>query len=796
MSYPSSDKENEFVVTSGSSFDVKKFVFRLISFLPWIIISLLLCLLSAQVYLRYTPKMHKISAFVLIKDNEESSPDYKILKELGVMPGSKEVQNQIDILQSYSLIKEVVDTLNLQVQLYSEGRISSSALYGSQSPLHIYSEWKNNFPEKPASYNLRILNTRIGVKNEGKIKYYDYGDTVTLNNRNFYFLPNEEVKPAVEEYSLVVSDRNNVITGLRNALDVRKLHEMGGIIEVSMLDEIPQRGIDIINQLVKAYDQAGLEDKNIVSNKTNSFLSERVDTVASELDYLEQQAEFFKRRNKINDINYLGNQYLGQSLAYDKEKVDQRGQLKLLDELENYMGRSQDYIDVIPSNNGIQEATLASLIEQYNKSVTDYVRARAISAEKDPLLQRAKEQLPELKRSIEENIRSIKNGYRINLSQLEQKQGTFDNILASLPEKEREYLKLKRQIGVKEQLYLYLLQKKEETQLSLAANINNTRVVDAAFDQGVLLPKTGQVFNVAIFLGLFIPIAIMLIMDFFSNKITERREIEDGASLPILGELSYINRLKSMHRFSGKSIILEQFRLIRTNLQYFNIKHTGSKNILITSFLSGEGKTFVSINLAASLAATGARVLLIELDLRKPKLANLLNVGGEIGLSDFVIKPDLPFSQVIKHQETLRFDVITSGYITPNPAEMLMNERVEEMFRLASENYDYVVMDTSPIGLVADTFLLNKFAHVSIFILRYKYSFKTTLPYLKKLNDENKLTGLGIVVNGIKNNTGFGYGYGYGYAESYGYGYRNGNNYYQEANEERQQPWKRIFKKK
>lgn len=785
MSYPVGDSESsEIVAVSTTQFDIKKFVFKLVRFLPWIALSILVSYLGVLVYLRYTPKLHRVSAHLLIKDDEESSPDYNVLRELGVMPGSKEVQNQIDILESYELVSGIVDSLNLQMKFILEGHISSSSFYGEKSPIYFHRIRSDSEQIIPAQYKVFLFNNKFSIVDKGKTDYHNYGDTFELSGMKIFLLRNDKVKIDSKGYILLVQDTHSVAVGLKAGIDVQKLHDMGGIVEISILDQDPERGIDIVNKLVEAYNTAGLVDKNTVGHKTSSFLKERVDTVSKELDNLEIQAEAFKRDNKIIDITSAGSEYLNQSMTYDAKQVEQMGEIKLLESLESYISNSKNFEDIIPSNYGLQEATLVKLIDQYNTAVEKLQSQSKISTDKDPTVARLKVSLAETRQNILKNIASIKTGYNTNLAQIQSKKGSFENLISGLPEKERELVKLKRQIGVKEQLYLYLLEKKEETELSLVSTINNTRVVDSAFDQGIVLPKSSQIKTVALLIGIIFPIALMLLLDFFNNKITDRKEIDSATKVPIIGELSYNKKMRNVVINSkSRSAIAEQFRLIRSNLQYI-ADDKKSKKILVTSFMSGEGKSFVSINLAAALATGGSKVLLIEMDLRKPKLKEYLDLKVTNGLTDFIINKT-PLTQLIINIPLMpAVDIITSGPIPPNPSELMSHPQMEILLAYAEQNYDYVVIDSSPVGLVADAFTVGRKVDISLFILRHKYSYKTTLKYLEDLSNDKKLNRLNIIVNSIKATRGLGYayGYGYGYSYGYGYGYHTGTSYYFEPN--------------
>ncbi len=779
MSYPVTENEStDIIAATGAQFDVKKFIYKLIGFLPWIILSVMLAYAVAKIYLRYTPQVHRVSANLLIKDNQETSPENTILRGLGVMPGSKELQDQIDILESYELAESVVDSLDLQFTILSQGRIASSVLYGKNAPFLIHTIKGDTANLLPGSYLMLLAPDKFTLQDGDKQTEHRYNDTFLLSGKRVIVTLNELVKTENSWYNLNITNKRTVALAISAAITVTKLHEMSGILEIAMLDQSPQRAIDIINTLIEAFNTASLNDKKIVGNKASQFLAERVSGVSDELDELEIRAEEFKRVNKIDDISTQGSFYLSQALEYDKQQGEQSGELELLSSLEKFIDGSKNYTDVIPSQYGLAEPTLLSLITQYNEAVLNYQEQLKISTQKDPILGRLKNQLSDLKSNILKNIESIRQSFLIKLNQAQGKRKGFESQFNAFPEKEREYLKLKRQIGVKEQLYLYLLQKKEETELSLVSTINDSRIVESAFDKGIVLPKADQVIMFCLLLGLIIPIVIMMLIDFFSNKIADRKEIEQGTNVPILGELAFNAGLKNrIIHSTSRSSLAEQFRLIGTNLQYIAPDKT-CKSILVTSFMSGEGKSFVSVNLASSLAAGNAKVLLIEMDLRKPKLLKYLNTQPSLGFTDYIIN-NIPFDKLITRAENLpNVDVITCGPVPPNPTELLMHNRVKALFDFARENYNYIVIDSPPVGLVADVFLISKYVDITLFILRHKYSFKTTIQYIERLYAEQKLNALNIVVNGITDNAGLGYGYGYGYAYGYGYGYHYGSGYY------------------
>lgn len=786
MSYPVTDNEINDVApaqTGGAVFDVKKFIFKLIGFLPWIIMSMLIAYSIATLYLRYTSKVYRVTAQILIKDDQAGSPDYNIVRDLGVMPGSKEIQDQIDILQSYEMAKTVVDSLHLQIQMYAQGRIASAPLYGSANPVIISFAYKDTADFTPGIYKLIVEKDRFSLQNQAAPlpTYHNYGDTFNFDNHKVYVTLNKDVKPANKGYALVVTDTRTVATGIKNLIAVTKPHEMGGTLEIAINDEVPAKAIDILNVLIESFTRAGKEDKSIGANKTKQFLKEKVEQVEGNLNAVEIAADSFKSANKIVDISEAGNQYLSETQSYEKARLDQDELLRMLNALAAYIQNAKNLTDIIPSNNGISDAVLNGLIAQYNLAVIEYNTQLRISAPEDPILAQKKANILNYKESLLKNIQSIKIAYQAHLDLVTQQYNKSSGLLQGLPEKERVLVNLKRQIAVQEQLYNFLLQKQADAELSLASVTADSRIVDYAHDQGIISPKAGQIKMFSIIIGVILPIIVMLMLDFFNNRISERREVEDNTRVPLIGELSYNNKQKNIIvNPQSRSVLAEQFRLIRTNLQYL-ANDQKAKTMLVTSFMSGEGKSFVSLNLAGSLVTGDKKVLLLELDLRKPKLAKYLELQSNRGLTDYIVNRDLQLKDVIsKIPGNDHIDVITSGLIPPNPTELIMSERFNDLLKTAKETYDFIVIDSSPVGLVADAFIVGHAVDVTLFIVRHKYSYKTTISFIEKLYADKKLNRLSIVMNGIIASSGLGYGYGYGYGYSYGYGYHYGGGYYTE----------------
>ena len=438
MSYPINDSDGAIMGTAnegGGEFDIKKFLYKLVGFLPWIIISVLVAYTVAQLYLRYTPKMHRIDANLLIKDDAASSPDYNLLMELGITPDERAVQNQIDILQSYELAGAVTDSLNLQITIFTQGRIASSALYGKNAPVFIHIVKEDTGQFQPVSYQLFLYDTRFALVKGEERSEHGYKDTFLLGNRMVYFERNAKIKADPNGYAVAIKRKHDVAKALSQSITVTKVHDNGGILNIAMLNESPDRAIDIINKLIEIFNTAGIKDKNIARYKATKFVGDRVDTVSEELDDLELRAEAFKRANKITDIDAAGSNYLTETQNFDNQQAEQTGQMQMLDAFEKFISEAKGYTDIIPSQYSITEPTLTALIGKYNEQVQTYQEQAKISTDKDPVFDRLKNQISDTKANILKNIQSIRDAYQLKLNQIKSRGNSFENLLVTFPGK-------------------------------------------------------------------------------------------------------------------------------------------------------------------------------------------------------------------------------------------------------------------------------------------------------------------------------------------------------------------------
>ena len=768
MSYPLGSQDTELVTqqSSESQFDIKKILYKIVGLLPWLTVGLIISLICANLYLRYTPSQHWVSAKILIKKEGESNLDFKVLKELGVVPDASDVLNQIEILKSYTLLERVVDSLKLNIHVRQQGRVSKQQIYGEALPFIM--KMKELPKPKSCAYSLMLTRDGYTIAGADGKKTYMYGDSAETPYGTMVLERNPEIKMNPSGYILSFEDKYSEAANLKNSLSADLTNDKGGnVLEIGMMDQIPERAIEVINKLIEVFNTADLEDKNIVTTRTVKFLGDRVDSVGKELDEIEMQIEKFKRVNHVTDIVQQGGAYQSQALLVNDAKIKELGQYRLLSSLEEFINNFKNTNDIIPSSLGIGEGTLSKLILDHNDLVISKQKLEKISTSSDLHLIEMNQAILDMRENLLRNIRLLKKSYQSTADDLENNYNSLESKIGDLPEVQRILLKLTTLAGVKQQLFTYLRQKKEEAQLLLAATSNNIRVIDTANDLGARSPNKTQIKLLAILLGILIPSGIMFLSDFLNNKISDKNEIETATSVQIVGELSYQKWKKGVIVDTrSRNPISEQFRLLRTNLHYV-VPGRQLKTIMLSSFVSGEGKSFVSINLANSLNVTGAKTIILEFDLRNPRMAKTLNISNDKGLSSYIAGEE-DIENIIQVLPALNnTSIITSGPVPANPAELLMNQKTISLFEYLRNHFDYIIIDTAPVGLVTDALLLEKFADLTLFVVRHRFTLKAILPYIEKLYKDKKFKHMGVVVNGIKKDGSYGYSFGFGYSYSY-----------------------------
>jgi tyrosine-protein kinase Etk/Wzc len=755
-------------VTNG--FDIQRATRKLFSNIHWILLCAALGWVAAKLWFRYQTPVYKVGASLLV-NSEDATGTKAVLKQAGLLDETENlVENEVFILKSYGIIGKVVDTMNLQINISKKGRIKETPVDIEKLPVSFWAGRKAGAKESPA-YVLQLKRNSYSLKN-GEEKYtgmYNMplllktGDTLTLHLEDVGSV-NSDL-----QYNLQLLPRNMVIAKYQDRLQVKPAKAGKGVIELGLDDEFPDRAEKFLNILIHEYNEAGVTYKNQAIRNALDFLNNRIAVLSGDLEREAGKARDIKVQSNVMDVSASATSILEQMQNFDQKQKENHYNETLLGLVEDYVKKYNGKEEIVPNNVGLTDAVLGSLIAAYNKLVLEKRDILDRGTLKDPALASVNGQLEELRKSILKNIQNIRGQFNTTGNYLAGLSNDYKAKFQRLPEREKQFVQIERQLGIKETLYVFLLQKKEDVAVQLvSSDVYNSRLIDEPRNKGMIAPNASSAYAMGLGLGFIVPIGLILLSVFLNKKILSRKDVESNTTIPIVSEIMETNEddmQKAMN--DTRSIVAEQYRLLRSNLTYMG---SDIKVILVTSFFRNEGKSFTSLNLVNILAQTGKRAVIMEFDLRKPKLLKRLNLQNDRGISDYIVT-DIPESSIIKtvKTKTNSFDVIGCGNIPPNPGELILTDRVDKLINYLRNNYDYVIIDTAPVGLVADTFSLARIADATLYIVRHDNTEKTTLNFVNKVKAEHKLPNMGIVINGIKNKHGFGYSYGYGYG--YGYGY-------------------------
>ena len=576
--------------------------------------------------------------------------------------------------------------------------------------------------------------------------------------------------------------------GYRSALSIEPTSKTTSVVTVSIKNTNKKRGEDFINKLVEIYNKNANNDKNEVAQNTARFIDERISVINQELGTTEQELESFKREAGLTDLSSDAQLAVSEQSAYEKLCVENGTQLNLVQYLSEYIQKPENAATTLPANVGLNDETLSGLITQYNALILERNRLLRTSSETNPVVRRLDSNIQDMRAGILTTIASVRKGLLITKADLDRQAGKYAGRISNTPAQERRFVSIQRQQEIKAGLYLMLLQKREENNIALAATANNAKIIDDALaDDFPVSPQSKKIYMMAFVLGLGIPVAIIYILNLLSYRIEGRADVERLTNVSIIGDVP-LNDSEDKHaiavRENDNDIMAETFRSLRTNL-LFMLGDPDRKVILVTSTMSGEGKTFIASNLAVSLALLGKKVIIVGLDIRKPGLNKVFRIHHkEKGITGFLSAPqstDLR-SMILPSEVSDNLHVLPGGAIPPNPTELLARKSLDDAIELLKKDYDYVVLDTAPIGMVTDTQLIARVADISVYVCRADYTHKNDYQLINELYANKRLPGLCTVINGLdmkKKKYGYYYGYGkygryYGYGKKYGYGYGYG----------------------
>lgn len=753
-----------------NSLDFKQILSRVLYHWYWIVLSVVICVFASYLYCRYKTPIYKISARVMVNDEKKGgglTGASDILGDLGGLLGTKStVDNEAEILKTRYLMEQVVKDLNLNITYYRKGRVRNVELF--KSPFEVSVIF--------AADTIKSANVGVTFLKDSKVAITSPGvDTIVHLNETFTIpgvgllqvAKNKEPLNPLTNYSFGIQSVDSKVVELMDALTIEVKNKQITIVDLSLTHPIPKKGESILNKLIGKYIEANLQDKNEVADSTVKFIQNRLAYIGGELGGLEGNIQNFKQKNNLADMTEQSKLLVQASGQYVTDLGKVETQISILKSLQDYLKDDTKNKRVLPSSLIPADFVFNGAVEKYNTLSLERSRRLIGVTESNPGIILIDKEIVNARADIESNIATTLNGFIITRNKLNAQIRAAEGQVRNVPQVERNYLNLARQQQIKQELYIFLMQKSEETAISKTSNIANSRTIDPPKSEvKPFNPKKPVVYLLGLIAGISIPLGLMYVKEIFNDKVQSKEDITKVTQVPIIGEISHDeNKDNTVVANSSRSAISEQFRALRTNLSFF-FKDKKGKVILLTSSMSGEGKSFLAINLGNILALADKKVLLMELDLRKPGLSAKFGIPNDIGFTNYIINREMTAKDILKPLKVHEnLSIVGSGPIPPNPAEMLLSERTKTLIEELRQQFDYIIIDAPPVGMVTDAQLMAEHADLCLYLVRQNYTLKHQLNIIQDLSINEKMSRIGIVVNDIKQNKSYDYGYGYGYGE-------------------------------
>ena len=789
--------------------DIQEVLFKYIIHWPWFVGAVLVCLIGAWIYLRMATPVDNISATVLIKDDKKGGNTGGMagLEELGLsglISSSQNIDNELEVLRSKTLVKEVVNQLNLYVSYADQDEFPSKNMYKTSPVIVSLTPQEAEKLSDPMIVEMLLypqgsldVGVTIGDKeyqkhfeklpavfpmDEGTLAFFQSPDSLMANKDT----TEESSAQNVRRITAKINSPMKVARVYCENLTIEPTSKTTSVAVISLKNSSLQRGQDFINQLLEMYNRNTNNDKNEIAQKTAEFIDERIDIISKELGNTEANLENFKRNAGITDLTSEAQIALTGNAEYEKKRVENRTQISLLEDLRKYI-RGNEY-EVLPSNVGLQDAALVATIERYNEMLVERKRLLRTSTENNPAIVNLDTSIRAMKSNVQATLDGTLQGMLITKADLDREANRFSRRISDAPGQERQFVSIARQQEIKAGLYLMLLQKREENAIALAATANNAKIIDEAIADDIpVSPKRKIIYLIALVLGVGIPVGIIYLIGLTKFRLEGRADVEKLTTVPIVGDIPLTDEKNekdgSIAVFENQNNLMsETFRNIRTNLQF--MLQNDKKVILVTSTVSGEGKSFISANLAISLSLLGKKVVIVGLDIRKPGLNKVFRLSTkEKGITLYLANPDTDLMSLVQPSDVNKnLSILPGGTVPPNPTELLARDGLDKAIEILKKNFDYVILDTAPVGMVTDTLLIGRVADLSVYVCRADYTHKVEYTLINELAEEKKLPNICTVINGVdlkRRKYGYYYGYGkygkyYGYGKRYGYGYGYG----------------------
>src|ERR1017187_2672234 len=780
-------EEENFFKETGESNIFRKLINNYLPFWPLFVITTSISLAIAYLDLRSQVPVFVAAAKVLLKDPQKGGGDSKVLDALNIFSEKKIVDNEIVVLRSPDITQDVVKQRNLYSIVYNKGNVRTEELYKENSPMEFIAVNKDSF-NLWGTYFFSVdwKNKNIQIDN----KTVPFNDTFLINNTPIRLQVNEEYNISVEgkNYFVQFSSPAGAAGGLSGGLQISPYSYSSTILNVSINIPVPEKGRDILNKLFEIYNKNAIEDKTQIADQTLRFIDDRLVVVTSQLDSVEKNIANYKSRESIVNLGSQATNYLDKVKDLDKQNTDLDLKLEALNNLVEYVKSKGKNPGTVPSLLILSDPTLTALLDRLYTAETKAESLQSVTGEKSDALLLVNAEVSRIRNDLIENMSNIRTSLMLIKQEINNQISQNNLLLHDVPEKERAFLDISRQQSIKNDIYTFLLQKREETAISSASSSADLKVIESPVSYGPISPVAKNYYLTGLVIGILLAAFLLMIKEAFNRTVLFRSEIDDKIKAPLMGELLQVREKSPIVILDGKrTVIAEQFRSMRTNLNFMGLNENHN-TLMITSSISGEGKTFVAINLAISLTLTGKKVAIMEMDLRKPKLSKMLKVNKSPGITNYLIgKASL--EEICRQTEIPNLYVVSAGAIPPNPTELIQGEKFRELINELKERYDYLILDTAPVSPVTDAQLLQEFADINMFVIRHGVTPRHFLTLIETLHKQNKFKNMCVIFNGIKPR-GFhvygyalgGYGNGYGYGYGYGYGGEYGGGYYAEEN--------------
>lgn len=774
--------------TEERGFDVTLFLLECLSHWKWFVLSLLVVFGFSVFYImRQVPK-YNVQALVLMIDKWSKSESDVLTQSLGITSGVESIFTEIEIMRSRTLIKKVVEDLDLYVSYESEGRMRNTPLYRN-TPLTVRPDSTTDVNQLETSVKLLIekpdeqgkykITAKYSIKEEKKEVVFN---TDTLPYTLYLPTVGSFIVEHVAGYDTL---ENNIIVSIRNPKSVAKSISSGLnitqydkntlLLAVSYTTPIPKMGIDIINRMVYYYNEDGIAEKNRASNNTELFINNRLVAIQKELSSVEQEVEQYRTQRGLTDLSSEAKMYLQITGESDKERSELDVQLNLIEYVEEYISNPANTYSPIPTL-GISNPALSTTISEYNKAIAEREKLLSTSSESNPVVREFTQNINAVRANVLQGVASTRKSIELRKKDLSRQEEEIDEKIRNVPQYERELTDIMRQQRIKENLFVFLLEKREENALTQTLAVGDARMIDEPTSSGIVAPQKNKIFFIAFIIALFIPGVIIFLKRLMFPSFQDKVELERLTSIPVLAELPHSDKEDEFFVVKEKSngAPSELFRLLRNNIQFL-FTSPDKKVVMVTSSVSREGKTFISSNLAISFALTGKKVLLIGLDIRRPKAAHYFGLSNRLGIVNYLSGQEKDIDKIIRPSGYNNLDIMPGGPIPPNPNELLLNPALDELFAELRRRYDYIVVDSAPVGLVSDSYLIDRVVDANLFVTRASYTSCNHVRALNAIAQNNRLKSLYLCINDVDMTTRsysyrrYGYSYGTSTYGSYGY---------------------------